>query len=74
MKAELASRAMPEWKAFLYFLAITTFDWLQFTSFRVFPETPPLMASSQFDAWFGLGITVVGVIFLFVCNCASALT
>jgi quinol-cytochrome oxidoreductase complex cytochrome b subunit len=57
---------MPEWKVFLYFFAITTFDWLQFTTFRLFPEIRSL--PSQFDAWLGFGITVVGVVFLFVCN------
>jgi hypothetical protein len=36
----LGARAMPEWQVFLYFLAITTFDWLQFTAFRLRPHQP----------------------------------
>ena len=68
VKSELAARAMPEGKVFLYFLAITTFDWLQLTAFRIRPNPEPLSPSSQFEAWFGLGITVVGVVFLFLCN------
>jgi hypothetical protein len=68
VKSELAARAMPERTVFLYFLAITTFDWLQFTAFRIRPSPEPLSPSAQFDAWFGFGITVVGVVFLFLCN------
>jgi len=30
LTSELDARAMPEWKLLLYFLVITTFDWLQF--------------------------------------------
>jgi hypothetical protein len=68
VRAALAARTMPEWKVFLYFLAITTFDWLQFTMFRLMPAREPLSTSSQFEAWFGFGITVAGIVFLFVCN------
>ena len=66
--AELATRAVSETKIFLYFLAITTFDWLQFTAFRIRPNAEPLSLQAEFEAWFGLGITVVGVVFLFLCN------
>ena len=38
VKSELATGAMPEAKVFLYFLAITTFDWLQLTVFRIWPN------------------------------------
>jgi hypothetical protein len=71
LKSELALRAMPEAKVFLYFLAITTFDWLQLTAFRLWPNPEPLSVSAVVDAWFGLGITVVGVVFLFLCNGGS---
>jgi hypothetical protein len=37
VKSELATGAMSEAKVFLYFLAITTFDWLQLTVFRIRP-------------------------------------
>jgi hypothetical protein len=68
VKSELAAGAMPEGKVFLYFLAITTFDWLQLTAFRIRPNPEPLSRLSQFEAWFGFGVTVVGVAFLFLCN------
>ena len=41
VKSALATRAMPEAKIFLYFLAITTFDWLQLTAFRIRPNPEP---------------------------------
>ena len=68
VKSELATGALPEAKLFLYFLAITTFDWLQFTAFRIRPDREPLSLAAAFDAWFGFGITVVGVVYLFLCN------
>jgi hypothetical protein len=71
VKSELATGAMPEAKVFLYFLAITTFDWLQLTAFRIRPKPEPLSLPDEFDAWFGIGITVVGVVFLFLCNGGS---
>jgi hypothetical protein len=71
VKSELATGAMPEAKVFLYFLAITTFDWLQLTAFRLRSNPEPLSLPEEFDAWFGIGITVVGVVFLFLCNGGS---
>jgi hypothetical protein len=68
VKSELTTGAMPEAKVFLYFLAITTFDWLQLTVFRIRPNPAPLSLPEKFEAWFGIGITVVGVVFLFLCN------
>ncbi len=68
LTSELGARAMPEWQVFLYFLTITTFDWLQFTAFRLRPDAEPLSPSSQFAAWFGLAITVIGLVFLFLSN------
>ena len=47
VKSELAARAMPEGKVFLYFLAITTFDWLQFTAFRIRPNPESLSLSAH---------------------------
>ena len=68
VKSALTTGGMPEAKVFLYFLAITTFDWLQFTAFRIWPNPEPLSLPAEFEAWFGLGITVAGVVFLFLCN------
>jgi len=68
VKSDLAARVMPEGKVFLYFLAITTFDWLQFTAFRIRPGSAQLSSATLFEAWFGFGITVAGVVFLFLSN------
>jgi len=59
---------MPEWKLFLYFLAITTFDRFQFTSFRLTPMPDPIPTHIQFEAWASLIITVIGIVYLFFCN------
>lgn len=48
VKSELATRAVSEAKVFLYFLAITTFDWLQFTACR---NTSHDGVWSLSDAW-----------------------
>jgi hypothetical protein len=38
------------------------------TTCRIMPAKEPLSLASQFEAWFGFGITVIGVVFLFLCN------
>jgi len=68
VKLQLTSGTMPEWKVFLYFLAITIFDWVQFTSFRLTTGTSPVPYHVLFEAWVLLVITIVGVVFLFFCN------
>lgn len=66
VKQQLLDNSLPEWKLFAYFLAITTFDWLQFSAFRLDPVavTPGL----RFEIWSAFAITICGVIYLFFCN------
>lgn len=59
---------MPQGKTFLYFLAITGFDWFQFTAFRLSRSPEPVLAWDYFDAWFAFAITVAALVYLFLCN------
>lgn len=68
LKSELASHAIPEGKSFLYFLAITVFDWLQFTAFRLWPSSGAISSWEQADALSTVVITILGLAFLFWCN------
>ena len=68
LKLELATGAMSEGKAFLYFFAIMGFDWLQFTTFRLSPASVPISAWERVDAWLTFALTVFGLAFLFWCN------
>ena len=68
IKGQLASGPMPEGKTFFYFLVITSFDWLQFTAFRLSREPESIPAWSYFDAWFAFGVTFAALIYLFLCN------
>ena len=61
VKSELATRAVSEAKVFLYFLAITTFDWLQFARGAAGTRDPIVWSLS--DAWA-----------MRSCSCASANT
>lgn len=67
-RKQLASGPMSEGKTFLYFLAITAFDWLQFTAFRLTQRAEPIPGWGYFDAWFALAITLAGLAYLFLCN------
>ena len=68
VKTQLVSGPMSEGKTFLYFLAITAFDWLQFTAFRLAHSPEPIPTWGYFDAWFALAMTLTGVVYLFLCN------
>ena len=68
LKSELASHAVSEGKSFLYFLAITGFDWLQFTAIRLSPSSGTISAWERADALSTLALTVLGLSFLFWCN------
>lgn len=68
VKTQLASGPMSEGKTFLYFLAIMTFDWLQFTAFRLSRSSEPTPAWNYFDAWFAFAITLAALVYLFLCN------
>jgi hypothetical protein len=68
VKAQLQSGPMPDGKTFLYFLAITAFDWLQFTMFRLAQRSEPISTWERFDAWIAVAITIAGLVYLFLCN------
>jgi hypothetical protein len=57
-----------EGKTFLYFLAITGFDWLQFTEVRLSGRSEAIRPWDWFDAGFALAITLAGLVYLFACN------
>ena len=68
VKTQLASGPMSEAKTFLYFLAITAFDWLQLTAFRLSRSAEPIPPWNYFDAWMGVAITIAALVYLFLCN------
>ena len=68
VKTQLASGPMSEGKTFLYFLAITGFDWLQLTAFRLSHSPEPTPTWGYFDAWFAFAITLAALVYLFLCN------
>ena len=68
VRTQLASGPMSEAKTFLYFLAITAFDWLQFTAFRLSRSSEPIPPWNYFDAWLALAITIAALVYLFLCN------
>ena len=68
VKVQLTSGPMSEGKTFLYFLAITGFDWLQFTAFRLSRRPRPISTSDSFDIGFAFAITLGGLVYLFLCN------
>ena len=70
VRRQLSTRSLSESKAFLYFLTITAFDWLQFTAMQL-GRPAELTNPETAGAWLALGITLTGVIFLFVCNGGS---
>ena len=59
---------MSEAKTFLYFIALMTFDWVQFTAFRLSRSSEPIPAWNYFDAWFALAISLAAWVYLFFCN------
>lgn len=63
----LRTSGLSEAATFTYFLAIMTFDWLQFTAIASTP-TPTISAPSFANSWFTFGITVVGLVYLYVRN------
>jgi hypothetical protein len=68
VKSELAARAISEGKVFLYFFAIMGFDWLQFTAIRLSAVSGVIADWARMDAWSTFCLTVIGLVFLFVCN------
>ena len=68
VKRQLASGPMSEGKTFVNFIGLTGFDWLQFTVVRLTHSPEPTPPWGYFDAWFGLAITLAGLVYLFLCN------
>jgi hypothetical protein len=68
LKSELAANAISEGKLFLYFFAITGFDWLQFTAIRLTAVSEVIADWERVDALSTLSLTAIGLVFLFLCN------
>jgi hypothetical protein len=71
VKSRLAVRAISESQTFAYFFAILSFDWLQFTAFRLSVSSTPIQTWVHTDALLTLALTVLGLLFLFWCNGGS---
>lgn len=65
--SKLRGRSLTEGVFFAYFLAVTAFDWLQFTVLRTAAQ-PTLTTWTLVGAWITFALTVCGLIYLFVCN------
>ncbi len=68
LKSELAAHAVTEGALFFYFLAVTGFDWLQFTVIRLSSFSGTISAWELVDALSSLVFTLGGLVFLFGCN------
>jgi hypothetical protein len=62
---------MSEAASFSYFLAIMTFDWLQFTVIATTP-TPSISPWSSAGSWTTFAVTVVGLLYLYLKNSGGA--
>lgn len=67
VKTMLRTCSLSEGGVFAYFLAIMTFDWLQFTVIRTSPS-PGISNWALVDAWFTFLLTIAGLGYLFICN------
>ncbi|MDR0779693.1 MAG: hypothetical protein LBF16_03235 [Pseudomonadales bacterium] len=63
----LRSGRLSEAATFRYFLAIMTFDWWQFTIFRITPVSS-ISLSSMASSWAGFAVTVLGLVYLYYKN------
>lgn len=68
LKSELSAHAISEGKLFLYFFAITGFDWLQFTFIRLSSTSGAMQDWEYANALSPLFITIIGLLFLFLFN------
>lgn len=62
---------LSEAASFGYFLAIMTFDWLQFTVIATTP-TPSISPWSTVGAWITFAVTVLGLLYLYIQNGGGA--
>ncbi|MFO0699985.1 MAG: hypothetical protein U0236_12210 [Nitrospira sp.] len=67
VRERLRNGGLSEAATFRYFLAIMVFDWLQFTVIATAP-TPSISRSSFVNSWLTFGITVAGLIYLYIRN------
>lgn len=67
LRARLAAHGLGQSEVFAWFLAVTGFDWLQFTAARLVVQ-PVVSEWSRIDAWATFGITLAGLLFLFLRN------
>jgi len=71
VREQLRANALSEAVTFSYFLAITAFDWLQFTLIATVPNAD-ISIWSVVSMWATFVLTVAGVIYLYVRNGGSA--
>lgn len=67
VRERLRVQSMSEAAIFRYFLVIMVFDWLQFTAIATTPSST-ISESSFASSWLTFAITVIGLIYLYVCN------
>lgn len=67
----LRTDRLPEAASFSYFLAIMTFDWLQFTVIATTP-TPSISLWSTAGSWATFAVTVLGLLYLYLKNGGGA--
>ncbi len=63
----LRTERLSEAAGFSYFLAIMTFDWLQFTVITTTP-TPTISPWSNTSSWATFAVTVLGLLYLYLKN------
>lgn len=64
VRKKLIEHSLSERAIFVYFLAITTFDWLQFSLIAATPS-PKVEPWTLVNAWVTFGVTIAGVVYLF---------
>ena len=71
VRDRLRAGRLSEAASFSYFLAIMTFDWLQFTVIATTP-TPSISPWSSAGSWTTFAVTVLGLLYLYLKNAGGA--
>ncbi len=71
VRDRLRTGRLSEAASFSYFLAIMTFDWLQFTVIATMP-TPSISPWSSANSWATFALTVFGLLYLYLKNGGGA--
>ncbi len=71
VRDRLRTDRLSEAASFSYFLAIMTFDWLQFTVIATTP-TPSISPWSSAGSWTTFAVTVLGLLYLYLKNGGGA--